>query len=100
MLSVPLQPVPNQTVRVQLANQITQINVYYKRQGLFMDVLKNELPVIQGVICENLNRIVRSAYLGYEGDFIWVDTQGDADPVYTGIGSRFYLVYLAEGELT
>ena len=55
--------------------------------------------IIAGVLCQNLNRIVRSLYLGFSGDFIWLDTQGTTDPIFTGLGSRYILVYLDESDL-
>ncbi|ASW06309.1 phage baseplate plug family protein [Rhizobium sp. 11515TR] len=100
MLIVPLQAVPNQTVTVTLNDQVTQINVYQTYNGLFIDVyLENDL-IIGGVICENQNRIIRSAYLGYSGDFAFIDMQGANDPDYTGLGTRYFLAYLSETELS
>ena len=96
---VPVQAVPNQTLQVQLANQPTTLNIYQLSTGLFMDVEVNGELIIGGVICQNLNRIVRSAYLGYPGDFVWDDTQGTSDPVYTGLGARYLLAYLNVADL-
>lgn len=84
---------------VTLAGQYTQLNIYQKAFGLFMDVLVSDVPIIQGVICQNLNRIVRSLYLGFQGDFTWIDNQGSDDPTYTGLGARFSLAYLAVSDL-
>lgn len=100
MLLVPLNTLPNQTVAIQLNGQSCTLNVYQKSTGLFMDVLVNDVLIIGGVLCENLNRIVRSAYLGFIGDFAFVDTQGSLDPYYASIGTRFYLLYFNAGELS
>jgi hypothetical protein len=99
MQTVPVQAVPNQTLQAQLGGQACTVNVYQLDYGLFMDVLVNGAPVVLGTVCENLNRIVRSLYLGFAGDFMWVDTQGSSDPVFTGLGSRFELVYLEVADL-
>jgi hypothetical protein len=99
MQIVPIQAIPNQTLQAQLANQPCTLNIYQTAYGLFMDVLVNNEPIIFGVIAENLNRIVRSVYLGFIGDFVFFDTQGQTDPVYTGLGSRYLLIYLAESDL-
>lgn len=99
MLVVPLTSVPNQTLQVQLANQACTLNVYQFQYGLFMDVLVNGVLIIGGVSCLNFTRIVRSTYLGFIGDFAFLDTQGASDPVYTGLGSRFFLLYLEESDL-
>lgn len=100
MLIIPLQPVPSQTVSALINNQATTLNVrQLNDQGLFMDVLLNDAPIIQGVICQNLNVIIRDVYFGYIGDFAWIDTQGTTDPVYTGIGTRYVLGYFTPAEL-
>ena len=99
MQLVPLNTLPNQTVAIQLNGQSCTLNVYQKSTGLFMDVLVNDVLIIGGVLCENLNRIVRSAYLGFIGDFAFVDTQGSLDPYYASIGTRFYLMYFTGAEL-
>jgi len=96
---VTLQAVPNQTLAVPLAGQNCQLNVYQKTGGLFIDVLINDEPIILGVICQNKNRIVRDLYLGFAGDFAFFDTQGEADPDYTGLGGRYQLIYIEASEL-
>lgn len=99
MLIVPLQPVPNQSVQCQLGGQACTLNIYQYAYGLFVDVLVGTTAIISGVIAENANRIVRSLYLGFVGDFVFQDTQGTDDPVYTGLGTRFQLVYLEAADL-
>lgn len=99
MLVVPLQPLPNQTLQVQLNNQPCTIEVVQFAYGLFMTVYVGSTIIIATVLCENFNRIVRSSYLGLLGDFVFLDTQGTDDPIYTGLGSRFQLLYLFPSEL-
>lgn len=102
MIAVPLKPVPNQTAQIVLGGQSCVLHVYQLDYGLFCDVYVSNRLVIPGVICENLNRIVRSAYLGFSGDLAFWDAAGaddPQDPVYTGIGSRFFLLYFSAAEL-
>ena len=99
MVIIPLQAVPSQAVSVTLGTQISQINVYQKLPGLFIDLFVDNELVIGGVICQNLNRIVRSAYLGFSGDLAFIDNQGDTDPVFTGLGTRYSLAYLSPADL-
>ena len=102
MQTIPIRAIPNQTMQVQLGGQPCIINVYQLAYGLFLDLYVGNSLIVAGVICENLNRIVRSAYLGFVGDLCFYDTQGaqnPQDPIYTGLGSRFQLVYLAESDL-
>lgn len=100
MLLVPLIANPNQTANITLGGQAIQVRVYQGLSGLYMDVLLNNAVVIGGVICENLVRIIRNAYFGVVGDFCWFDTQGTSDPVYSGIGSRYYLIYLETSDIS
>lgn len=99
MQTVAAQAIPNQTMQVQLGNQPVTLNVYQFTFGLFMDVIQGTTKVASCQPCQNRNRIVRYAYLGFAGDFIWVDTQGSDDPVYTGIGTRWQLIYLSPADL-
>jgi hypothetical protein len=106
MQIIPLQSIPAQTIVIGLNNQQCQINVYQKSTGLFLDLYKSSTSfsstynlVVSGVICENLVRIVRDAYLGFTGDLCWFDQQGSNDPTYDGIGSRYLLCYLLPGEI-
>jgi hypothetical protein len=98
--TIPVQSVPNQGFQATLGSQQVSLAIYQTDYGLFMDVFSNGSTVVQGVICENLNRIVRDAYLGFVGDFCWYDTSGAGDdPVYTGLGSQFSLIYLEASDI-
>lgn len=103
MQSIPISAVPSQEFSITLANQPLLIRIYTLSidliDTLFMDVLINNVPVCQGVICQNNNRIVRSAYSGFIGDFIFTDTMGTSDPVYTGLGEQYELIYLEASDL-
>ena len=101
MQIVPLQPIANQNVLCQLNGQACSIKVQQCAYGTFFTLFVGGVMVIANVICENLVRLVRLAYLGVSGDFVFLDTQGTSDPVYTGFGSsgRFQLVYLSPSDL-
>lgn len=101
MQIIPLAAVPSQSLTANLNNQTTQLNIYQRYSGLYMDVYVNDQLVIGGCICQNQNRIVRSAYLGFSGDLAFYDTQGSDDPDYTGFGSspRYLLTYLLPSDL-
>jgi len=100
MLIVPLRQIPNQTLQCQLNGQPCTIDVFQYRYGLFMNLYVNGDLVIGSVLCENLVLIVRDTYLGFSGDFCFFDTQGIDNPVYTGVGSRYVLVYLSPDDLS
>lgn len=96
---IPLSAVPNQIEAVPLDGQTVIIQVNQRSTGLYMSVFMNGEPIILSVICENENRIVRNAYLGFPGDFFFTDQQGTNDPDYTGLGDRFQLIYIEEAEI-
>lgn len=99
MQIIPLQAVASQALAVVLAGQSCQIKVQQKSTGMYCDLYVNNALIIGGVVCENLNRIVRSTYLGFIGDLMFGDTQGTDDPYYTGLGTRFLFIYLEESDL-
>lgn len=99
MQTIAAQAIPNQQLQCQLAGQIVTLTIIQQNFGMFMTVEVGGDTIIAGVICLNLNRIVRDAYLGFLGDFIWYDSQGEDDPIYTGIGTRFQLIYLSQSDL-
>jgi hypothetical protein len=100
MIVVPIQAVPAQVVTIQLSGQNCDLNIYQKFYSLTMDVLVNNNLIIGGVTCWNLNRIVRSKYLGFVGDFAFFDTQGGGDdPTWDGLGTQFQLLYFAPDEV-
>ena len=99
MQIIPLSATESQSLLVQVNGQSTQLNVYQKFYGVFMDVYLEGTLVIGGVLCLNLNLIIRSQYLGFSGDFAFYDTQGDADPTYSGLGSRYKLIYCLPSDL-
>lgn len=91
---IPTQATPSQTFSVLLSGQNCQIDIYQKAQGLFLNLFVDGTMIVGGVICENRNRIVRDAYFGFIGDLAFVDLQGNSDPDYRELGSRFILVYI------
>jgi hypothetical protein len=99
--AVPLQAIPNQTLQVQLNNQACILNVVQFAFGLFITIYVGTVIIIAGVICRDRTRIVRNTYLGFNGDFIFMDTQGTNDPDYTGLGgatARYQILYLTQAE--
>lgn len=99
MQTIPIADVSSQTLSVQLGGQSCSISIYLKSTGLFCNLSVANALIIGGVICQNVNRIVRDAYLGFVGDLVFVDTQGIADPTSPGLGSRYFLVYLDPADI-
>ncbi|EBU9482355.1 hypothetical protein DRM61_25680, partial [Salmonella enterica subsp. enterica] len=68
--------------------------------GMYIDITVNGEPCLYGVLCLNNNRIVRYGYLPFQGDLFFSDTEGNHDPDWRGLGSRYRLYWLSPEELT
>lgn len=101
MQIIPLQAVPAQIVNVVLSGQVCQFVLQQKFYGMFCDIYVNNTLIVGGVICQNRNRIKRYGYLDFVGDVFFIDTQGELDPYYTGIGTdgRYKFCYVDAVEL-
>ena len=99
MQIVPIVDAYSQVVNVQLGGQSCAISLYQKSTGFYCDLYVGGALIIGGVICQNLNRIVRSLYLGFIGDLCFMDTQGALDPSSPGLGTRYLLCYLEIADL-
>ena len=99
MKLIPINDTYSQSLSVVLSGQNCQINLYQKSTGFYCDVYVNNVLIIGGVICENLNKIVRDVYLGFIGDLMFYDTQGTSDPSSPGLGTRYLFYYLELADL-
>lgn len=99
MKTLALAAIPAQSFSAVLGGQNCQISVYQKSTGVFVDIAINNSRIISGKICLDRVKLVRQAYLGFVGDLFFADTQGVSDPVYTGFGTRYQLVYLEASDL-
>ena len=61
---------------------------------LYCDLVLNGVQAWSGVPCLLGTPINSRAYLGFIGDLLFVDTQGVSDPDYTGLGTRYFLIYV------
>lgn len=98
MQTVPLQSVPSQSTKVILGNQNCQIVIYQKPQGVFVDLIADNVEIVRGVIALDAVPLVCRGYAGFSGSLLFLDSQGASDPRYEGLGGRFDLVYLTAEE--
>lgn len=90
---IPVQALANQAFACVLDNQLAQITLTTTDYGLFADVLYNGVPVANARSCLDRTDINPARYLGMPQALTFVDTQGATDPVYTGFGTRYLLLY-------
>lgn len=99
MMYLPLTATPAQMLDAMLGGQPVKLSLYQKSAGLFIDITVNGAALATGLICRDRVKLVRREYLGFTGDFVFVDTQGLSDPTYDGLGTRYLLIYLEAGDL-
>ena len=99
-LQIPLQPVASQRIAIVLAGQNCQLSVYAKADSMYVDLTVDDVPVLRTHAARNRIRLLLAAgYFGFAGDLVFVDTQGDEQPAFTGLGTRWFLLYLPVSEL-
>lgn len=99
MLTIPLQAMPSQSLRVMLNGQLCSIRIYTLSTGLYLDLSVLGVEILQTQLCVDRAYLVRDAYLGFIGDLAFVDTLSGTDPVYTGLGTQYQLIYFAPADL-
>lgn len=90
---IPLQDSANQTFSAILDNQSTAISLLTTDYGLFATVTYNGVAVATSRLCLDRTDVNSSRYLGMPQALFFADLQGQSDPVYTGFGTRYVLVY-------
>lgn len=98
MQTVPLQPTPAQSIKSVLGGQNCRIVLSQKSQGLFVDIEVDSVRIVSGVVARDAVPLVCREYTGFAGNLLFIDTQGSADPLSDGLGSRWQLVYLTADE--
>lgn len=99
MIIVPLIPIASQTLEIILDNQEVTLSIYQRNERLFANITVGTQAVLAGAVCVNLQAInpFKSPY--FTGELFFVDTLGHEAPFYTGLGSRFELVFVSAAEL-
>ena len=102
---VSLSAVASQTLSINLGGQACQIAVYTLGLGtdatMFMDLSVGGVVIFTAKICRNeAQMLLGSKYLGFKGDLMFIDLQGDTDPAYALLGVRYQLLYITAAELT
>lgn len=98
MQQIPVQPVPSQQLQCVLNNQNVELSIYQNGQGMFVDITSNSQVVSTCIIALNGVPLNPFSYSTFLGNLLFIDTQGVSDPFYSGLGTRFQLIYLDPAE--
>lgn len=100
MKEITLKPLRAQRFTVSLDGQFCVVRLNQRSTGLFIDLTANGKAIMQGVICQNGNKLVRYRCLPFSGELFFVDLQGSNDPQWDGLGTRYRLYYLTADEVS
>lgn len=99
MMTVSIKKLKSSKPIFDLGGQACEIRLIQRTSALYMDLTVDGNPIMQGVPCYYGNRMVRYSYLGFKGDLVFLDTNGQSDPAWDGLGERYQLFYLEESDL-
>lgn len=83
----------NQQFSCVLDNQTAQFTLTSTEDGLFADIVYNGVSIGAGRICLDRTNLNSAPYTGLPKGLYWVDLLGTSDPVYTGFGTQYLLLY-------
>jgi hypothetical protein len=98
MVIIPLSAIPSQKLKVVLDDQDCEISVLTRGEHLYLDLDVDGKIVQQGAIIQNRVSIIQIPTRYFAGTLAVIDTQGNAAPVFTGLGDRWQLCYWSAGE--
>ena len=98
MTTIPLQPIPSQELQVLLDGQPCTLSVYWRHWRLYADLYVGDEAVFLGAVCLNGQAVNQSPSADFSGTLVFVDTRGAQHPRWDGLGDRWRLVYLPDGE--
>jgi hypothetical protein len=112
MQLIPLTAVPSQLISANLNSQSVSLSIYQLGfppvAELYIDLVSNGTPIVNCRKCRAFSGsstesapflLLDAGYWGFQGDFLFLDTQGDEDPQYSGLSSRWQLIYYSPTDL-
>lgn len=84
-LIIPLEPIPNQTITTTIHSNVYEFQIISRLGKLYMSAWMN------GNL-ELMNRVLLDAR-PVSRNLCMIDTQGNSDPFFEELGSRFLLVW-------
>lgn len=90
---------PNQEVETLLDGQNCIITLYQRGGKMFLDLTADDTPVVRGAIIHNDTDILPYYTESFRGNLRFLDRENDSDPLWEGVGKRFFLYYLTEQDL-
>lgn len=93
MREIPLEAIPYQTLSFMLEDKSVQVSVRQLGTSLYTSLWIDGEPITSLVRATNGGRICAYPTSAIDTDLRWIDTVGDSDPQYDGLGTRWRMVY-------
>ncbi|MBC8947095.1 hypothetical protein [Xenorhabdus indica] len=85
LVEIAILPIPNQTTSFTIDSDLIDLTLESRLGAIFATVQKNGEYLVCNRVCKNLSYICQW--------LVFVDIEGNADPEYSGLGSRYKLVW-------
>lgn len=93
-ISIPLQRTPSQSFNVVLAEQNCSIKVHQRAGYVYVDLVADGRQIVLGSLARDRVGLVRHDYMGFKGELMFEDAQGNDDPRFDGFNERWRLMYI------
>ena len=98
MIQVPIQSIPNQSLSIQLDNNLYDLNIKECNGIMSVDIILNNSVILYGQRAVPGFPIIPYTYLQETGNFIFI-TANDDYPYYSQFGTSQYLIYASNAEI-
>ena len=98
MVIIPLQAVPSQILQIVLDGQETTLRFYWRWGRVYCDLTNGTNKIVSGGLCLNLQPVNPFPSAFFSGKLYFLDMLGNEPPQWEGLGTRWVLFYLSDGE--
>lgn len=90
---ISIDKLPNQSFDVEIDDKRCHFEFITKAFFMYVNISIDEVEKLNGIMCLNKVDMIKYKDAGLEGKLYFEDTQGNLDPIYYGLGSRWILIY-------
>jgi hypothetical protein len=98
MIQINPAALPSQTFYAVLGGHNCSLKLYQRGDHLYLDLWTADGDVCRGAICRNGADVLQSPSPLFKGSLHFYDFRGVSDPAFEGLGNRYALLFIPEGE--
>ncbi|OBX10418.1 hypothetical protein QV09_05580 [Gallibacterium salpingitidis] len=96
---IPLASTPNQELTVNVGGQNIGITLNTRLNNeLYISVTADDKQIINNRICRNKTKLINAEYQDINGELVFLDSQGNSDPNWKELNSRYLLYWVDKDE--